>query len=116
MAAGYNELGRPEGLAFCELALPIFEELSDFGGMGRTLNNLGVRLYYEGRWDEAVAAYRRGREAMERAGDVVGEATLANNEGEVLSDQGRFDEAQEPFRHSRVCARRPVMRSAKVRR
>ena len=32
MAAGYNELGRPEGLAFCELALPIFEELSDFGG------------------------------------------------------------------------------------
>ena len=104
MAAGYNELGRPEGLAFCELALPIFEELSDFGGMGRTLNNLGVRLYYEGRWDEAVAAYRRGREAMERAGDVVGEATLANNEGEVLSDQGRFDEAQEPFRHyARVC-------------
>ena len=104
MAAGYNELGRPEGLAFCELALPIFEELSDFGGMGRTLNNLGVRLYYEGRWDEAVAAYRRGREAMERAGDVVGEATLANNEGEVLSDQGRFDEAEEPFRHyARVC-------------
>jgi class 3 adenylate cyclase/tetratricopeptide (TPR) repeat protein len=104
MAAGYNELGRPEGLALCELALPIFEELSEFGGMGRTLNNLGVRLYYEGRWDEAVAAYRRGREAMERAGDVVGEATLANNEGEVLSDQGRFDEAQEPFRHYvRVC-------------
>ena len=72
--------------------------------MGRTLNNLGVRLYYEGRWDEAVAAYRRGREAMERAGDVVGEATLANNEGEVLSDQGRFEEAQEPFRqYVRVC-------------
>ncbi len=104
MAAGYNELGRPEGLAFCELALPIYEELSDFGGMGRTLNNLGIRLYYEGRWDEAVAAYRRGREALERAGDVVGEATLANNEGEVLSDQGRLDDAQEPFRHfARVC-------------
>ena len=72
--------------------------------MGRTLNNLGIRLYYEGRWDEAVAAYRRGREALERAGDVVGEATLANNEGEVLSDQGRLDEAEEPFRHFvRVC-------------
>ncbi len=104
MAAGYNELGLPDGPRFCELALPIYEELSDFGGMGRTLNNLGIRLYYEGRWDEAVAAYRRGREAMERAGDVVGEATLANNEGEILSDQGRFDEAQEPFRHyARVC-------------
>ena len=104
MAAGYNELGRPDGPAFCELALSIFEELSDFGGMGRTLNNLGIRFYYEGRWDEAVAAYRRGREALDRAGDVVGEATLANNEGEVLSDQGRYEEAEEPFRHfMRVC-------------
>ena len=99
MAASYNELGRPDGPAYCELALPIYEELSDFVGMGRTLNNLGVRLYYEGRWDEAVAAYRNGREALERAGDVVGEATLASNEGEVLSDQGRFEDAHELFRH-----------------
>jgi class 3 adenylate cyclase/tetratricopeptide (TPR) repeat protein len=104
MAAGYNELGRPDGIAYCEQALPIYEELSDFGGMGRTLNTLGIRLYYEGRWDEAVEAYRRGREALERAGDVVGEATLANNEGEVLSDQGRLDEAAEPFQQFvRVC-------------
>jgi tetratricopeptide (TPR) repeat protein len=72
--------------------------------MGRTLNTLGIRLYYEGRWDEAVDAYRRGREALARAGDVVGEATLANNEGEVLSDQGRLDEAADPFHHFvRVC-------------
>jgi tetratricopeptide (TPR) repeat protein len=73
-------------------------------GVGRTLNTLGIRLYYEGRWDEAVDAYRRGREALQRAGDVIGEATLANNEGEVLADQGRLDEAEEPFRHfARAC-------------
>ena len=103
VAAAYNELGRPDGIAYCERALPIFEELSDYGGMGRTLNTLGIRFYYAGRWDEAVDAYRRGREALERAGDVVGAATLANNEGEVLSDQGRLEEAEAPFQHfSRV--------------
>ena len=72
--------------------------------MGHTLNNLGIGFYYAGRWDEAVASYRRGREALERAGDVVGEAMLANNEGEILSDQGRLEEAEAPFQHfSRVC-------------
>jgi class 3 adenylate cyclase/tetratricopeptide (TPR) repeat protein len=99
MAVSYNELGRPEGIAYSERALAIYEELGDFAGMGHTLNNLGIGFYYAGRWDEAVASYRRGREALERAGDVVGEATLANNEGEVLSDQGRLEEAEAPFRH-----------------
>jgi tetratricopeptide (TPR) repeat protein len=103
IAAGHNELGHADGIPFCERALAIYEELRDFVGMGHTLNTLGIRLYYEGRWDEAIGAYRRGREALARAGDVVGEATLANNEGEVLSDQGRLEEAAEPFgRYARV--------------
>src|SRR5581483_803059 len=81
IAAAHNELGRPEGIAYCERALPIFEELSDYGGVGRTLNTLGIAFYYAGRWDEAVAAYRRGGEALQHAGDVVEAAKLANNEG-----------------------------------
>ncbi|HWL32179.1 MAG TPA: tetratricopeptide repeat protein [Gaiellaceae bacterium] len=93
------DLGHPDGFRYCELALPIFEELMDSRGQGSTLNNLGIRLYYEGRWEESLAAYRSAREAMERAGDVIGEATLANNEGEILSDQGHLEEAEEAFRH-----------------
>jgi tetratricopeptide (TPR) repeat protein len=99
MAVSYNELGRSDGVAYSERALAIYEALGDFAGMGHTLNNLGIGFYYAGRWDEAVASYRRGRDALERAGDVVGEATLANNEGEILSDQGRLDDAEAPFRH-----------------
>ena len=99
MAVSYNELGRSDGIAYGERALAIYEELGDFAGMGHTLNNLGIGFYYAGRWDEAVASYRRGREALDRAGDVVGEATLANNEGEILSDQGRLEDAEAPFRH-----------------
>ena len=93
------DLGHDDGFRYCELALPIFEELMDSRGQGSTLNNLGIRLYYEGRWDEALAAYRSAREAMARAGDVIGEATLANNEGEILSDQGHLEGADEAFRH-----------------
>jgi class 3 adenylate cyclase/tetratricopeptide (TPR) repeat protein len=93
------DVGHPDGFRYCELALPIFEELMDSRGQGSTLNNLGIRLYYEGRWEESLAAYRAAREAMERAGDVIGEATLANNEGEILSDQGHLEEADEAFRH-----------------
>lgn len=93
------DLGHPDGFRYCELALPIFEELLDSRGQGSTLNNLGIRLYYEGRWEESLAAYRAAREAMERAGDVIGEATLANNEGEILSDQGHLEEAEEAFQH-----------------
>ena len=93
------DVGHPDGFRYCELALPIFEELMDTRGQGSTLNNLGIRLYYEGRWEESLAAYRAAREAMERAGDVIGEATLANNEGEILSDQGHLEGADEAFRH-----------------
>ncbi len=93
------DLGHPDGFRYCELALPIFEELLDSRGQGSTLNNLGIRLYYEGRWEESLAAYRSAREAMERVGDVIGEATLANNEGEILSDQGHLDDAEEAFQH-----------------
>jgi tetratricopeptide (TPR) repeat protein len=98
-AAAHNELGRPDGIRLCELALPIYVELADHRGQGRTLNNLGIALYYAGRWDEAVDAYRRGREALTRSGDVIEESTLANNEGEILSDQGHLAEADEVFGH-----------------
>jgi predicted ATPase len=98
LLANYD-LGHPDGMRYCELAVPIFQELQDFSGQGHALNNLGIRHYYAGSWDEALAAYRRAREAMEHAGDVIGEGTLANNEGEILSDQGHLDGAEEAFRH-----------------
>ncbi len=98
LLANYD-LGHPDGMRYCELAVPIFDELRDFRGKGHALNNLGIRLYYEGRWDESLVAYGSAREAMVRAGDVIGEATLANNVGEILSDQGHFEQAEEAFRH-----------------
>jgi tetratricopeptide (TPR) repeat protein len=58
------------------------------------LNNLGTGAYFEGRWDDAIDLYERGRLAHERIGDPVGAATGIFNIAEILSDQGRLDEAE----------------------
>jgi tetratricopeptide (TPR) repeat protein len=59
----------------------------------RVLNQLGIRAYFEGRWDLAVDFYRRSKEACERAGDQFTAAVESGNMAEVLSDQGYLDEA-----------------------
>jgi tetratricopeptide (TPR) repeat protein len=56
---------------------------------------MGVRAYYEGRWDDAIALYLRSGEVVERAGDVLTGAHAAGNRAEILLDQGRHAEAVE---------------------
>jgi class 3 adenylate cyclase/tetratricopeptide (TPR) repeat protein len=94
---GYTMLGDTESSRFRALALPIFEELGDLVGQANVLNNLGVASTMEGRWDEAIACFKRSRAAREKAGDVVGAATASNNIGEVLSDRGQIAEAEMLF-------------------
>ena len=51
----------------------------------------------EGRWDEAVELYDKGRQLRIRIGDEVDAATGTHNIAEVLSDQGRLEEARPLF-------------------
>jgi class 3 adenylate cyclase/tetratricopeptide (TPR) repeat protein len=60
----------------------------------RVLNQLGIRAYFEGRWDEAVDYYRESKLACDRAGDQFTGAVEMGNMAEVLSDQGRLIEAE----------------------
>lgn len=89
-----TDLGSPEVEEYRGKALEIYERLGDRAGMARSLNNLGVDAYYEGRWDEAVAYYERAREANEAVGDVIETANVENNIAEVRLDQGRIEEAR----------------------
>ena len=57
---------------------------------GRTLNALGIRAYFAGRWDDAVELYGQSQRACERAGDAFTAAVEQANRAEVLSDQGRL--------------------------
>lgn len=92
--AAYGDLGSPEIARYRDLALSIYEELGDLVGQGNVLNNLGIEAYFEGRWDDALALYRRSRDAKRRAGDIANAATQSNNEAEILSDQGHLAEAE----------------------
>ncbi|MEO6714083.1 MAG: adenylate/guanylate cyclase domain-containing protein [Mycobacteriales bacterium] len=60
----------------------------------RVLNQLGIRAYYQGRWDVAVEYYAQSKDACERAGDQFTAAVESGNMAEVLSDQGHLAAAE----------------------
>jgi class 3 adenylate cyclase/tetratricopeptide (TPR) repeat protein len=63
----------------------------------RAFNHLGVRAYFAGHWDDAVAYYEDSRAACERAGDSWTAAVASANIAEVLSDQGHLADARPPL-------------------
>jgi class 3 adenylate cyclase/tetratricopeptide (TPR) repeat protein len=92
-----GELGQA---AHFERALSLFEDLGDVKRQGDVLTYNGAMAYWEGRWDDALELYERGRERSERAGDAVGAAIASMNIAEVRSDQGRLGEAEAPAREA----------------
>jgi tetratricopeptide (TPR) repeat protein len=78
-------------------ALAIFEELGLLHRQATVLNNMGVRAYYDGAWDEALDLYLRAEDAVRRAGDVLTGGHAANNRAEILLDQGRLADASTLF-------------------
>jgi class 3 adenylate cyclase/tetratricopeptide (TPR) repeat protein len=95
-AAAEGDRGGP-AREYLDRALPIFEGLGLLHRQATVLNNMGVRAYYEGAWDEAAGHYRRAEEAALRGGDVLTGAHATNNRAEILLDQGHFAEAAEDF-------------------
>jgi class 3 adenylate cyclase/tetratricopeptide (TPR) repeat protein len=75
-------------------ALAIFERLGDMSGVALVSNNVGGLAYFDGRWDDAVAAYSRSRQAELSNGNHVQAAIPAVNTAELLINQGRLDEAE----------------------
>jgi class 3 adenylate cyclase/tetratricopeptide (TPR) repeat protein len=87
------ELGRLEEAVYSDAALAIYEELGDVWRQAAILNNLGMRAYYEGRWDEALELYQRARVALERIGADIDVAFTSCNIAEILCDQGHLRNA-----------------------
>jgi class 3 adenylate cyclase/tetratricopeptide (TPR) repeat protein len=75
-------------------ALEIYAGLGDPEHEALVLNNLGMFAYWDGRWDDAIALYRRSGECGLRAGRPADAAYTDCNVGEILSDQGKLDEAE----------------------
>jgi class 3 adenylate cyclase/tetratricopeptide (TPR) repeat protein len=58
------------------------------------LGTLGVICQWEGRWDEALAYYERGRSAALKIGSAVNAAVTRVNIAEILVDRGEWAEAE----------------------
>ncbi len=92
-------MGKPTGEYWGD-ALAIYEEQEDRAGESRILLNLGAGLFYQGRWEEALASYERARDGRLRVGDPVMATLAADNAAEILVERGRYDEAEEILRES----------------
>jgi len=97
----YTDTNDAQRVPLRDAALPIYEAVDDLIGQGNVLTNVGIDLARDGRWDDALDAWERGRLAFERAGDVVGAAGMEHNIGEGLANLGRFDEAEQHQREAR---------------
>ena len=95
------ESGHREQATHSSRALEIYEALGDLEHEGRVLNNLGMFAYFDGRWDDAIAFYRRAGACGERSGRPGDVAYTDCNIGEILSDQGHLDEAGASLRRAR---------------
>jgi class 3 adenylate cyclase/tetratricopeptide (TPR) repeat protein len=79
-------------------ALRLQKRRGDLAGQARVLSQIGYRAYFDGRWNEAVAAYSQARELVERLGDLSNVAVANGNIAEILLDQGRLVEAETALR------------------
>ena len=60
--------GQYLGERWAEQALAIWRDLGNLPWQARALNQLGMRAYFEGRWDDALSYYRQAADAHERTG------------------------------------------------
>jgi class 3 adenylate cyclase/tetratricopeptide (TPR) repeat protein len=96
-----RESGRAAEAHHSWRALEIYEQLDMPEEEARVLDNLGMFAYSDGRWDDAIALYRRSRAASERARTPADVARRDCDIGEILSDQGRLEAAAEHLARAR---------------
>ena len=95
------ELGRSGEATHSGRALDIYGQLGDPEHESKVLNNLGMFAYFDGRWDDAIALYRRAGARSERAGRPADVAYTDCNVGEILADQGHLDDAERALERAR---------------
>jgi class 3 adenylate cyclase/tetratricopeptide (TPR) repeat protein len=94
MGWAYGEIGRAGALELMKKALDAYERAGNRVQQASVLASLGVVCQWEGRWDEALEFYERGREASIKLGSSVYAALARVNAAEVLVDRGEYADAE----------------------
>jgi class 3 adenylate cyclase/tetratricopeptide (TPR) repeat protein len=94
MGWAYGELGKEGAEPLMQNSLECFQRAGNRVREAGLLLSLGVICQWEGRWDEALRCYERGREANAKVGNMVGASLARVNSAEVLADRGEWGEAE----------------------
>ncbi|HVE51027.1 MAG TPA: tetratricopeptide repeat protein, partial [Casimicrobiaceae bacterium] len=87
-------LGRKGGEELLKKSLEAYQRSGNRLRQASILTNLGVICQWEGRWDDAMAYYERGRDASLKLGNTVPAAVARINVSEILIDRGELTEAE----------------------
>ena len=93
-SAGMAFLGElPQARANVEASVPLWREIGDQAGLGRTLGNLATLTKLEGDYARARALCAESRQQFESTGDHQGVAWSFNHEADAARWQGDVDGA-----------------------
>ena len=90
----YGELAKEGALPLMERSLEAYRRSGNLVRQAGVLMSLGVVCQWEGRWDEALSYYEKGRDESVKIGDTVGAALARINISEILTDRGEWAEAE----------------------
>ena len=87
-------LGKEGAETLLQRSLEAYGRSGDRVRQAGLLSNLGVVCQWEGRWDDAMAYYERGRDESLKVGNTVDAAVARINVAEILADRGDVAEAE----------------------
>jgi tetratricopeptide (TPR) repeat protein len=94
MGWAYAALGKEGAEAMMLKSLDAHRRSGNRVRLASILSNLGGTCYWEGRWDDAMSYYERGRDESLKLGNLVNAAAASMNIAEILTDRGEHAEAE----------------------
>jgi class 3 adenylate cyclase/predicted ATPase len=100
MGWGYSVLGKDGGEALMLKSLAAYQRSGNRIRQASILSNLGAACYWDGRWDDAMSYFERGRDELTKVGNLVNAAIASLGIAEILSDRGELVEAEATLQKS----------------
>jgi adenylate cyclase len=101
LGAIHNRLAEfSKAIAYCHQSLQTFNALSDFVGLARAYNNLGINFSDQGDWEQSSQAYDKSLEINVRIGAIQEIGLVSNNLGNIHMYRGDWDRAITLFQQS----------------
>ena len=94
MGWAYGQLGKEGAFGLMQRSLEIYQRSGNLVRQAGVLSSLGVVCQWEGRWDDALSYYERGRDTAVKLGSTVPAAVARINVAEILTDRGEWAEAE----------------------